>query len=68
MTALRPQRFGEGALSIDPKLNAGQLSFANSVVRLEDVLRRVRAGEPVAEVAEDFDLPGKVVASVLQRA
>lgn len=68
MTALRPQRFGEGILSIDPRLNAGQLSFANSGVRLEDVLRRVRAGEPVVEVAEDFDLPRNVVASVLERA
>jgi len=68
MTALRPQRFGEGILSIDPKLNAGQLSFANSGVRLEDVLRRVRAGEPVGDVAQDFDLPRNVVASVLERA
>ena len=65
VTSLKPRRFGDGILSVDPKLNAGQLSFAHSGVRVEDVLRRVRAGEPLNEVAVDFDLPVQWIQSIL---
>lgn len=67
MTSLEPRRFGEGVLRVDPRVNAGQLSFADSGVRLDDVRRRTQAGEPVAEVAEDYDLPLETVESVLNR-
>lgn len=67
-TSLQPRRFGEGVLSIDPKRNAGQLSFAESGVRLEDVLRRLRAGEPLTEVARDFELSALTIQAVMDLA
>jgi uncharacterized protein (DUF433 family) len=68
VTSLSPRRFGDGVLSVDPRLNAGQLSFAGSGIRVEDALRRVRAGEPVDEVALDLDLPEGSIEAVLERA
>ena len=67
VTSLEPRRFGDGILSVNPKINAGQLSFASSGVRVEDVLRRVRAGESLSEVARDFELSTESIRSVLDR-
>ena len=68
ITSLRPRRFGDGLLRVNPKLNAGQLTFVESGARVEDVLRRIRAGEPLHEVALDFDLPQKSIKSVMELA
>lgn len=68
ITSLEPRRFGDGVLSVNPRVNAGQLSFADSGVRVEDVLRRIRAGEPLRDVAHDFDLPAKSIKTVLDLA
>ena len=67
-SSFMPKRFGEGVVRVDPKLNSGQPSFVDGGIRVEDVARRVRAGEPVAEVADDFDIGEDVVRSVLDRA
>ncbi len=68
ITSLRPRRFGDGLLRVNPKLNAGRLTFVESGARVEDVLRRIRAGEPLHEVALDFDLPQKSIKSVMELA
>lgn len=68
ITSLRPKRFGEDLLTVNPKINGGQLTFIDSGVRLEDVLRRIRAGEPPDEVADDFDLPLTSLMSVMELA
>lgn len=68
ITSLRPKRFGDDLLTVNPKLNGGQLTFIESGVRVEDVLRRIRAGESLQEVAEDFDLAPTSIASVMVRA
>ncbi|MGQ7312016.1 DUF433 domain-containing protein [Microbacterium arabinogalactanolyticum] len=47
----------EGAqVIVDPLKNSGQPTIARLGVRVEDVVSRVRAGEPMAEVADDFGL------------
>ncbi|MDR1119109.1 MAG: DUF433 domain-containing protein [Bifidobacteriaceae bacterium] len=37
--------------------NFGQPTVASRGVRVKDVLRRVRGGEPTAQVADDYGLP-----------
>lgn len=53
---------------IDPHRNSGQPTIARLGVRVEDVLSRVRAGEAVAEVADDFDLEPREVRSLILQA
>jgi uncharacterized protein (DUF433 family) len=55
--SILPKRYGDGTVIVDPHLNAGQPSFVESGVRVQDVERRVRAGESLDAVAEDFDIP-----------
>jgi uncharacterized protein (DUF433 family) len=52
---------------VDPLLNGGQPSFVVSGVRVEDIARRVRAGEPMADLAEDYDIPVRDIETVLGR-
>ncbi len=62
-----PKRFGEGTVFVDPRFNAGQPSFVDGGVRVEDVARRVNAGEPLEDVADDFEIPADIVELVLSR-
>ena len=57
----RPIRYG-GTVFVDPRINAGRPSFVETGVRIIDVENRVAAGEPIAEVADDYDLdPDEIV-------
>jgi uncharacterized protein (DUF433 family)/transposase-like protein len=52
----------------DPHVNFGLPFFRDTGTPVSAVLSRVRAGEPVAEVADDFDLPEDEVTEVADRA
>ncbi|MWV48169.1 DUF433 domain-containing protein [Rathayibacter sp. VKM Ac-2803] len=53
---------------VDPLRNAGQPTIARLGVRVEDVLSRVRAGEPLAEVGDDFGLERRELRSLIIQA
>ncbi|WP_441898986.1 DUF433 domain-containing protein [Microbacterium sp.] len=53
---------------VDPLRNSGQPTIARLGVRVEDVVSRVRAGEPMTEVAEDFGLEDLELRSLLLQA
>lgn len=53
---------------IDPKLSFGQPIFIHGAGRVEDVLDRWRAGDPLAGVAEDFGVPVEDVEDMLRVA
>lgn len=44
-------------MTIDPNQSFGQPILAGTGVRVSDVLGRLRAGEPPASIAYDYDLP-----------
>lgn len=50
----------------DPERAFGQPIFIHGAVRVEDVLDRWRAGEPLIEVAEDFGVPPEDVEDILR--
>jgi len=52
----------------DPERSFGQPIFIRGGVRVEDVLDRWRAGESLAEVAEDFGVPREDVEDILRVA
>jgi uncharacterized protein (DUF433 family) len=52
----------------DPQINFGRPFFSESGAPVEAVLSRLRAGEPLAEVAEDFGLPEDQVVEAAYRA
>lgn len=53
---------------VDPARSFGQPIFAHGAVRVEDVLDRWRAGEPLAHVAKDFGVPAEDVEAYLRVA
>lgn len=53
---------------VDPHRNSGQPTIDQLGVRVEDVLSRVRAGEPLAEVGYDFGLKAKELRSLIVQA
>lgn len=55
-------------LLADPQINFGSPFFAESGTPIYAVLSRLRAGESLTEVAEDFELPEDQVAEVADRA
>jgi uncharacterized protein (DUF433 family) len=67
ITSFEPRAFGDAVVRVDPALNAGQPSFVESGVRVEDVLRRIRAGEPIDEVSDDYGLDPDIVQRVASR-
>lgn len=52
----------------DPARSFGQPIFIHGAVRVEDVIDRWRAGDPLADVAEDFGVPAEDVEDVLRVA
>jgi uncharacterized protein (DUF433 family) len=42
---------------VDPERGFGRPIFARGAAPVESVVGRVRAGDPIAEVAEDFGVP-----------
>ncbi|OMH25188.1 hypothetical protein BKD30_06475 [Tersicoccus phoenicis] len=53
---------------VDPSRNSGQPTVARLGVRVEDVVSRMRAGEPMIEVADDFGLEDDEIRSLLVQA
>ena len=53
-------------LLVDPERSFGQPIFIRGAVRVEDVIDRWRAGDSLAEVAEDFGVPVEDVEDVLR--
>lgn len=62
--SFRPIRYG-GSVFVDPRVNAGRPSFVESGVRVADVEGRLAAGEPLRDVADDYDLDPDEIRSVL---
>lgn len=53
---------------VDPYRNAGQPTIDRLGVRVDDVLSRVRAGESLREVGDDFDLKPRELRSLIIQA
>lgn len=53
---------------VDPHRNAGQPTVDRIGVGVEDILSRVRAGEPLAEVGDDFGLDARELRSLIIQA
>ena len=58
---LRIPRANGAAVTIDPRINYGHPTLTDYGVRVEDILSRIAAGETIAEVASDFELPPATV-------
>lgn len=57
-----------GLVIADPRRAFGRPILARSGAPMDEVLNRFRAGEPLASVAEDFDLPSEDVEEVIRAA
>jgi uncharacterized protein (DUF433 family) len=55
-------------VEVDPRRAFGQPVFVRGGARMEDVLDRFRAGEPLASVARDFDLDDQELEDVIRAA
>jgi uncharacterized protein (DUF433 family) len=53
---------------IDPEHAAGLPAFAGTNVRLETIIARWHAGQKIAELEEDFEIPAAVLEAALQAA
>ena len=53
-------------IEVDPIRSFGQPIFLRGAVRVEDVVDRWRAGEPIADVASDFGVPIEDIEDVLR--
>lgn len=58
---VRIPRASGAEYTIDPKINFGQPTLSQYGVRVEDVLDRITAGETIADVAHDYDIPARTV-------
>jgi uncharacterized protein (DUF433 family) len=55
-------------VGVDPRLNFGQPYFIHSGVRIENVLSRHRAGEPIEDLADDYGIPADEIADAIDVA
>jgi uncharacterized protein (DUF433 family) len=53
-------------VAVDPARSFGQPIFVHGAVRVEDVIDRWRAGDPLVEVAMDFGVPAEDVEDILR--
>jgi uncharacterized protein (DUF433 family) len=60
--------FEVAAIVADPHINFGRPIFASTGTPVDAVLSRIRAGEPLTAVAEDYDLPEDQVTEAAYRA
>lgn len=65
---LRLPTFERIGVVVDPRRNAGQPTVDRIGVRVEDVVSRVRAGESMTDVADDFELEAVELRSLLLQA
>ena len=61
---LRIDRYGKANVVVDPDMSSGRPIFADTGVRICDVLGRVKAGEDLSEVAQDYDISEAKVRAV----
>lgn len=66
--AVRLPAFEAVEVVVDPHRNAGQPTVDRIGVRVEDIVSRVRGGEPMEEVADDFGLRRAEVKSLILKA
>jgi uncharacterized protein (DUF433 family) len=65
---LRPPQYEVADVLIDPEINYGVPYFAGSGAPLYAVLSRLRAGERVSALAEDFEVPEDQILEVADHA
>ncbi|WP_084644320.1 DUF433 domain-containing protein [Microbacterium gubbeenense] len=65
---LRLPAYESADVIVDPVRNSGQPTIARLGVRVDDIVSRVRAGEPMTDVAEDFGLSRPELHSLLVQA
>lgn len=65
---LRLPTFEAVDVVVDPRRNSGQPTVDRLGVRVEDIVSRVRAGEPMIEVADDFGLERLELRSLIVQA
>lgn len=58
---LRIGRYGNANVVVDPEMSFGRPIFADTGVRLCDVFGRIKAGEDLSAVAQDYDIPAETV-------
>jgi uncharacterized protein (DUF433 family) len=56
----------EAVVEVDPRRAFGQPLFIRGGARMEDVIDRFRAGEPLVDVVKDFDLRFEDVEAVIR--
>lgn len=68
MKMIRLPGYQEVDVTVDPWINGGQPTLARRGIRVADVVSRLRAGEDMREVAEDYDLRLNEVEALLPQA
>lgn len=68
VSVIRLPAFESIDVVVDPHRNSGQPTVDRIGVGVEDVLSRVRAGEPLAEVGDDFGLSTRELRSLIIQA
>lgn len=66
--SVRLPSFERAHVIVDPHRNSGQPTIARIGVRVEDVVSRIRAGEAMPDVAEDFGLQQDEMQSIWVQA
>jgi uncharacterized protein (DUF433 family) len=61
-------QYGKVDVVVDPWLNGGQPTVAGRGVRVVDIVNRLKASEPVADVADDYDLTVREVEQLARAA
>ncbi|MCV7193114.1 DUF433 domain-containing protein [Mycolicibacterium brumae] len=56
-SSIRLPQYGDAEVVLDPYRGFGHPIFSGSGVKVEDAVGRLRAGETIESVAEDFDIP-----------
>ena len=64
--AFRVLQFKSGEVTVDPRFNAGRMSFVDSRVPVFVIAGALQAGEKVERVADDFGIDAHLVAEVHQ--
>ncbi|MFC4056640.1 DUF433 domain-containing protein [Actinomadura syzygii] len=61
-------QYRDVGVSVDPWVNGGQPTIADHGIAVTDIVSRLRAGEPLTDLAYDYDLPLNAVRALEQVA